>query len=106
MTTQKKRNLFAEIDEGIHALKNERAGKLTLKSCKVKQQAKACITGKEIVDIRNQLRMSQAVFASALRVEKRTLERWEHGQGVQGPAAMLIKLVKRYPDTLERVANV
>ena len=101
-----KRNLFNELKDGFEALQAEREGKLTLKTYPVEDKPKATISGEEIAAIRHKLHMSQAVFASVLRVEKRTLERWEHGQGAHGASAMLIKLVEKYPDTLDRVSNL
>lgn len=101
-----KRNLFTELKEGFDALGNERKGKLTLKTSNIEIKSKPSITGKEIVKIRNDLRMSQAVFAAVLRVEKRTLERWERGSGTQGSTATLIKLVEKYPDTLDKVSSL
>ncbi len=39
-----------------------------------------------------------------LRINERTLERWEQGRAKPNPqAAALVLLVRRYPDTLERL---
>ena len=101
-----KRDLFAELAEGFEALDKEYAGKITLKTHHVKRQTKITLSSKKIIAIRKRLHMSQAVFASALGIEKRTLERWEQGQGVQGAPAMLLRLVEKYPDTIERVSTL
>ncbi|MEX0619072.1 MAG: type II toxin-antitoxin system MqsA family antitoxin [Pseudohongiellaceae bacterium] len=101
-----KRDLFTELKEGFDALGKAREGKITLKTHDVQRKAKVALSGKKVLSIRKRLNMSQAVFASALGIEKRTLERWEQGQGVQGAPAMLIKLVEKYPDTLDRVAGL
>ena len=57
---------------------------------------------KLIRDTRNTLRCSRAVFARKLRINERTLEKWEQGRARPNPqAAALVLLVRKYPDTLE-----
>jgi putative transcriptional regulator len=47
------------------------------------------------------------VFARYLRTNPRTLENWEQGRAKpNAQAALLIRLVERYPDTVERLAAV
>ena len=49
----------------------------------------------------------RAVFAGYLRTNVRTLENWEQGRAKpNAQAALLIKLVKRCPDTIERLAAI
>jgi putative transcriptional regulator len=53
------------------------------------------------------LRCSRAVFARKLRINERTLEKWEQGRAKPNPqAAALVLLVRKYPDTLERLDQV
>ena len=53
---------------------------------------------------RGSLRCSRAVFARKLRINERTLEKWEQGRAKPNPqAAALVLLVRKYPDTLERL---
>jgi putative transcriptional regulator len=50
---------------------------------------------------------SRAVFARKLRINERTLEKWEQGRAKPNPqAAALVLLVRKYPDTLERLERV
>ena len=50
------------------------------------------------------LLFTQAVFAQRLRVNARTLQRWERGQSTPNDqAAALLLLVARFPDTLDRL---
>jgi putative transcriptional regulator len=59
----------------------------------------------EIQEMR--MRCSLAVFARKLRINERTLEKWEQGRAKPNPqAAALVLLVRRYPDTLERLEKV
>jgi putative transcriptional regulator len=47
------------------------------------------------------------VFAAYLRTNVRTLENWEQGRArPNAQAALLIHLVKHYPDTVERLASL
>ncbi len=103
----KKRNLFTEISEGFEALANERAGKRTLRTHEVSIQAPAVILAGELLALRERLHLSRPVFAGYLRTNPRTLENWEQGRArPNAQAALLIKLVERYPDTVERLASV
>ncbi|MFM9913467.1 MAG: helix-turn-helix domain-containing protein [Methylophilaceae bacterium] len=102
-----KRNLFTELSEGFNALADGRAGKRTLRTHAVELQPPVEITAAELVSLRQHLNLSRPVFASYLRVNPRTLENWEQGRAQpNAQAALLIKLVERYPDTVERLAAV
>lgn len=101
-----KRNLYDELKEGFEALESERQNKITLKQHKIESKAVE-ITSDELISLRENLNLSQAVFASYLRINKRTLENWEQGRAQpNAQAATLIKMVKKYPDTLERLSSV
>jgi len=65
------------------------------------------LSAKELVSIRRSLKLSRAVFARYLRANERTPENWEQGRAKpNAQAALLIRLVARYPDTLKRLAAV
>jgi putative transcriptional regulator len=47
------------------------------------------------------------VVANCLRTNVLSLENWQQGRAKPNPdAALLIRLVEKYPDTLERLAAV
>lgn len=103
----KKRNLFAEIADGFDALVDARAGKQTLRTHKVEVQPLAEVTAEELVTLRESLHLSRPVFAGYLRTNPRTLENWEQGRAKpNAQAALLIRLVEKFPDTVERLAVV
>lgn len=103
----KKRDLFAELTEGFDALADQRAGKLTLRTHEVEWLPTPEVTADELVALRTRLQLSRPVFARYLRTNPRTLENWEQGRArPNAQAALLIKLVERYPDTVERLAAV
>lgn len=102
-----KRNIFGEVMQGIAAMKGHRKGKLTLRSYKVEPAPLPKVDSKLIRDTRKKLRCSRAVFARKLRINQRTLEKWEQGRAKPNPqAAALVLLVRKYPDTLERLDRV
>jgi putative transcriptional regulator len=102
-----KRDIFGELMEGVAAMKSYREGKLTLRSYKVAAAPLPKVDSKLIRDIRKRLRCSRAVFARRLRINERTLEKWEQGRAKPNPqAAALVLLVRRYPDTLARLDEV
>jgi len=102
-----KRDLFAELSQGFEALAEVRSGKRTLRTHEVAPQPVVTITSEELKAIREQLQLSRPVFASYLRTKIRTLENWEQGRAVpNAQAALLIRLVQKYPDTVERLASV
>ncbi|MBK8744002.1 hypothetical protein [Propionivibrio sp.] len=103
----KKRNLFAEIAEGFDALAEERTGKRTLRTYRVETQPVPEVTANELVTLRERLQLSRPVFARYLRTNPRTLENWEQGRAKpNAQAALLIRLVEKFPDTVDRLASV
>jgi putative transcriptional regulator len=102
-----KRDLFVELREGMEALAEERTGKRTLRTHAVEYHPPPAITPQELVRVREGLNVSRAVFAAYLRTNVRTLENSEQGRArPNAQAALLIYLVERYPDTVQRLASI
>jgi len=102
-----RRSLFAELVEGMNALAEAREGKRTLRTHRVEFKPPPEVTPDELVHVRTRLRLSRGLFATFLRTNPRTLENWEQGRARPNPqAALLISLVKKFPDMVERLANV
>src|SRR6202521_4988313 len=102
-----KRDIFFELIEGAAAMKTHREGKITLHSYKVEVAPLPKVDSKLIRDTRKKLRCSRAVFLRKLRINERTLEKWEQGRAKPNPqAAALVLLVRRYPDTLQRLEKL
>ena len=102
-----KRNLFAELREGMTALAEARQGKRTLRTHAAEYKPAPDVSPRELVRVRQHLRLSRALFAVYLRTNPRTLENWEQGRAKpNAQAALLINLVKHYPDTVERLAAI
>lgn len=102
-----KRDLFAEISEGVAALAEGRKGKRTLRTHSVAFKPAPTLTPKQLVSLRKRLDVSRPIFANYLRTNVRTLENWEQGRAKpNAQAALLIKLVSAYPDTVEKLARL
>ena len=102
-----KRDLFAELVEGVNALGGARRGKRTLRTHAVESRPVPALTPRELTQIRSRLKMSRALFAAFLRTNVRTLENWEQGRAKpNAQAVLLIHLVRLFPDTVERLAGI
>jgi putative transcriptional regulator len=103
----KKRDVFAELMEGFDALAAERTGKRTLKTHIVPFKPAPTITPKELAKVRESMNLSRGLFASYLRTNARTLENWEQGRAKpNAQAALLIRLLQRFPDTIGRLQGL
>jgi putative transcriptional regulator len=102
-----RRDLLAELSEGMEALAQAREGKRTLRTHAVEFKPAPTVTPAELVRVRGRLRLSRALFAVYLRTNVRTLENWEQGRAKpNAQAALLIRLVRQYPDTVRRLAAI
>ena len=101
------RNLFAELTQGFDALAQERQGKRTLRTHKIESLDQPTLQAHELVELREKLNLSRQLFARYLRTNPRTLENWEQGRAKpNAQAALLIRLVEKFPDTMERLSQV
>jgi len=117
-----KRNIGAELLQSVRDMKTGRWARRTtfealadgtvrrrIELPNGKMEKDEILTGAkwELLAARSRSGMSQAEFALALGVSKRTLENWEQGRAEPtGPARVLLKLVARYPDTVKRLAKM
>jgi putative transcriptional regulator len=102
-----KRSLFRELMSGVEAMREHREGRLTLRTHQVEPIALPTLGPDVVRETREALHMSRQVFAFKLGVNPRTLERWEQGRSKPNEqAAALIWLVRKYPDTLERLESL
>ena len=103
----KKRDIFAELMTGVEEMGQHREGKITLKTHKLEKHHLPSVTGKMIREVREDLHMSQAVFADLLCTNLGTLRNWEQGRVKPNDQAItLILMIKKFPDTLQRLTTV
>lgn len=102
-----KRKIFDELMQGVTEMKAHREAKITLVTHKVELKPLPNVDARFIRETRRRLRFSRAVFARKLHINERTLEKWEQGRAKPNPqAAVLVLLVRKYPDTLQRLERV
>ncbi|ALE88053.1 helix-turn-helix domain-containing protein [Pseudomonas versuta] len=100
----KRRDLFAELTQGVNEMGEHREGKITLRQYEVEAMPAPEVTAAEIVSLREKLHMSQPVFARQIRTSPDTLKNWEQSKSKpNAQAALLIKLVQRFPDMVDRL---
>lgn len=88
-------------------MRDHREGRLTLRTHQVEPITVPGVDPDFVRETREALRMSRQVFAFKIGVNPRTLERWEQGRSKPNEqASALIRLVRRYPDTLERLESL
>ncbi len=76
------------------------------RAVEVYRRAHALLTAEEIRALRERLGMTQAQFASLLRLGLNTVSRWEAGRNVQNEAMdILLKIVRDVPGTLDYLKN-
>ena len=105
--TARKRSLFRELISGVRAMREHREGRLTLRTHQVEPITVPAVDSDFVRETREELQMSRQVFAFKIGVNPRTLERWEQGRSKPNEqASVLIRLVRKYPDTLERLQSL
>jgi putative transcriptional regulator len=86
------RNIGEEILEGIREIKAYKAGKVVLRTHKLKRPAAP-------QRIRAGLKLSQSAFAGLMGVSLRTVQDWEQGRRKpSGPAVALLRIAEQRPD--------
>jgi putative transcriptional regulator len=104
---KRKRRLLDELMAGVDAMRRHREGKVTLRTHEVAELPPLTIDAQAIRETRERLHVSRAVFARRLRISTRTLENWEQGRACpNAQAAALILMVRKYPDTLEKLQGL
>jgi len=106
-TVTRKRNLFNELMDGVESMQDQREAKITLRTHEIEDLPPLQIDAKMILETREFLHVSRAVFARHIRVSVRTLENWEQGRAKpNAQAAALIMMVRQFPDTLDKLSSL
>lgn len=102
-----KRNLSDVLLSRVQDMKGKREGKVALRSATVDNKMAPQLTAEELVRLRRRLDVSTAVFSRYLRTSVRTVEGWEQGKTKpNAQAALLIKLIEKYPETVAQLATI
>jgi putative transcriptional regulator len=95
MTTRKAKPSTSSEEFGLKLLQSVRE----MKAGKFARVTQVAVN--EVVEARQSTGMSQAEFASALHISKRTLQEWEQGRrSPSGAAQALVRIAKRHPEVL------
>jgi len=87
-----KRNIGAEILEGINEVKQYNKDNVQLRTTALSEPSSPQV-------IRTKLNMSQSAFAGLMGVSVRTLQDWEQGRREpQGPAVALLRIAEQHPE--------
>lgn len=63
------------------------------------------MSGGDLAALRKRLNLSQEQFANSVGLDVRTVQNWEQKRNMlDGPAALLIKLIEQCPHLVQRVA--
>ena len=102
-----KRNVFAELMEGVGAMQEHREGKRTLRTHKISPLPVEAVPGAAyFLAVREKFNVSRSVWADMLRVSPRTVEKWEQSGQASPLAATFVELVSQYPDTIARLQTL
>lgn len=92
---------FAELEESLQqALEHARGERHDLRTT-VRIAPPKPMKKTDIVELRQQLNLSQPLFASALNVSVKTVQAWEQGLREPSDAALkLLTIAKKHPEVL------
>src|SRR2546422_10575022 len=102
-----KRLTYSEQRKRTSALNQRLARKQMIRDWDAVWAALPEVDAQFIKETREKLRCTRALFARRLCMSERTLEGWEQGRALpNSQAAVLLLLVRHYPDTLERLRRI
>ena len=102
-----KRSMFNELKQGLHEMKAERRGKITLKTTEVEMPKPIKMSKTRIQRIRKANNYSQGVFARILGTNVKTYQNWEQGRSEPNEQAkILLEMVDRNSAFLEELVVV
>lgn len=85
----------------------QRVGRQTLRTHAMKVKPVPTLTARELAKVREDMNLSRGLLARYLRTNVRTLENWEQGRAKpNAQAALLIRMLQRFPDTVRRLAQI
>ena len=94
---------FSELMEGLEeVVEHAKGNRPDLRTTTLSIPDPPATMGKDqIVELRTALRCSQAMFARALNVSKRTVEAWEQGLREPGDASLrLLEIARKHPSVM------
>ena len=100
---RKRKPLFERLQTALLEANAFVEGNLTLRTFTVPAPPPP-LAAPQIVDLRESLGMSQAVFAKMLNVSPKTVQAWEHGTRHPAQSALrLLQIIKSEPEIVARI---
>ena len=98
---EEKNKFFEHLKAGITAsIDHAKGARRDLRSTTLPRPPKVLLA-KEIVKVRTDLNVSQAVFARYLNISPKTIQSWEQGHGKPNGASLkLLSIIKKNPKVL------
>ena len=94
-----KEELFQELLQSVREMKSIRSGKAK------PSRTFTFDVPAEVAKVRDELGVSQPMFARLLGISEKTLQNWEQGRRTpSGPAKVLLKVAARHPQLLLEAA--
>ena len=95
-------NVFESIMTGLNEAVEYEKGNLTAKKTNITVEPLPEISAEDIKNIRNEIGLTQSMFAAVIGVSVKTVEAWEAGTNRPiGPARRMISLIQFNPDILK-----
>lgn len=95
-------NIFESIMTGLNEAVEYEKGNLTAKKTTITVEPLPEISAEDIKNIRNEIGLTQSMFAAVIGVSVKTVEAWEAGTNRPiGPARRMISLIQFNPDILK-----
>ena len=95
-------NVFESIMTGLNEAVEYEKGHLTAKKTTITVEPLPEISAEDIKNIRNEIGLTQSMFAAVIGVSVKTVEAWEAGTNRPiGPARRMISLIQFNPDILK-----
>ncbi len=96
--------VYDEIKNGLEQAIDYEKGKLKAKTTTLIVRPVPDFSAKQIKTIRNDLGMTQNLFAQVFGVSKKTVEAWEAGRNnPDGPARRMLSILQSDPSLVERM---
>ena len=96
-------SVYKSIMQGLDEAVKYQEGKIDARKTKITVKQVESFSSEDIKQIRKQVGLSQAVFASSLGVSKKTVEAWERGRNTPaGPSRRLLQLIRDNPEMIEQ----
>lgn len=95
-------NIFESIMTGLNEAVEYEKGNLKAKKTTITVEPLPEISAEDIKNIRNEIGLTQSMFAAVIGVSVKTVEAWEAGTNRPiGPARRMISLIQFNPDILK-----